>query len=149
MAFTTAAGSALAISAVAPATNDQAGFTALTFTEIGGIDKIGPVGASFEKVEFQPLKGPKDKLKGPPDYGSLQPSYAIDETDAGQTLLRTAAEDETNKLFSFKLTLATGALRYWQGRCFGVPESVDAANSVLMANPTVEVCKKIVKVAAP
>lgn len=148
MGSTTAAGSALAISVNPPATQDAAGFAALTFTEIGGLEKIGTFGASFAKVEFTPLKGAKDKHKGSPDYGSLQPSMAIDSTDAGQTILRTAADDTTSKLYSFLVTLATGDKRYFQGRVFGNPETVDGADSIVMAAPTVEVCTKPVKVAA-
>jgi hypothetical protein len=145
----TAAGSTLAISAAAPATQDAAGYAALTFTDIGGIEKIGTVGASFAKVEFQPLKGPKEKLKGSADYGSLQPSLAHNETDAGQVLLRTAAGNTTNTLYSFKATYQDGSKRYFQGRVFGYPENTDGADTVLMANPTIEVCTVVIPVAGP
>lgn len=148
MGSTTAAGTALAISAASPATEDAAGYAALTYTEIGQIEKIGAVGATFAKVEFKPLKGAVQKHKGSPDYGSLQPSMAHDSNDAGQTLLRTAADDATSKRYSFMVTLSTGDKRYFQGRVFGYPEAIDGADSILMANPTVEVDTKIVKVAA-
>lgn len=147
MGSLTAAGSALAISAAAPASEDAAGYGALAMTEIGGIEKIGAIGAVYAKVEFQPLKGPKQKHKGSVDYGSLSPSLAHDEADAGQTLLR-AASDAPTALFSFRVTLADGSKRFFQGRVFGYPETVDGADSILMANPTVEICTKIVKVAA-
>ncbi|TCP36550.1 hypothetical protein EV292_10146 [Sphingomonas sp. BK235] len=145
MVATTAAGTALAISAGTPAAQTAAAFAALTFTEIGGIDKIGTIGPTFGKVEFQPLKGPKDKLKGSPDYGTLQPSAAYDESDAGQTLLRTAAEDETNKLYAFKVTYPNGTIRFCQGRVFAAPESVDGAESVLMTNADIGICTKPIK----
>lgn len=147
MVSSTAAGSALAISAASPATDDAAGYAALTFTEIGQIDKIGSVGAVFAKVEFQPLKGPKQKHKGSVDYGSLSPTLAHDDTDAGQTLLRTAADDATSKLYAFMVTYPTGAKRYFQGRVFGYPETTDGADSILTAAPTIEISTKIVKVA--
>ncbi len=148
MVSTTAAGSALAISAGNPATDDATGYAALTYTEIGQIDKIGAVGAVFAKVEFQPLKGPKQKHKGSVDYGSLNPTLAHDSTDAGQTLLRTAADDATSKLYSFMVTYADGAKRYFQGRVFGYPETTDGADSILTAAPMIEISTKIVKVAA-
>ena len=146
MGSTTAAGSTLAISAAAPATEDAAGYQALTFTEIGQIEKIGSLGATFNKVEFQPLKGPKQKHKGSVDYGSLQPTLAHDDEDAGQTLLRTASDDATSKLYAFEVTYPTGAKRYFQGRVFGYPETVDGADTILMVSPTVEINTKIVKV---
>ncbi|TXI87762.1 MAG: hypothetical protein E6Q40_04500 [Cupriavidus sp.] len=145
MTSTTAAGSALAMSAAAPATEDATGYAALTFTEIGQIEQIGAVGAVYAKVEFTPLKGAKQKHKGSVDYGSLQPSMAHDPTDAGQTLLRTAAD--SNSLYSFMVTLPDGAKRYFQGRVFGYPENIGGADTIVMANPTVEISTKIVKVA--
>lgn len=144
---TTAAGSTLAICAALPATEDAAGYGALTFVEIGQIEKLGAIGATYNKVEFKPLKGPVQKHKGSVDYGSIQPSMAMDETDAGQALMRTAADDATSKLYSFKVEYPTGAKRYFQGRVFGMPESPDNADSILMANPTVEISTKTVKVA--
>lgn len=149
MGSITAAGTALAISAGAPATQDAAGYAALTWTEIGQIEKIGAIGATTNKVEFQPLKGPKQKHKGSTDYGSLQPSLAHDDEDAGQTLLRTASEPENNAKYSFKATYPDGAIRYWQGRVFGYPETVDGADTIIMAAPTVEIDTKVIKVAAP
>jgi hypothetical protein len=148
MKTSSAAGSSLAISAALPASDDAAGYAALAFTEVGNIDKIGALGKTFAKVEFQPLKGAKQKFKGSVDYGSLAPSMAHDSDDAGQTLLRTASDDETQKLYSFQVTYATGEKRYFQGRVFGYPETVDGADTVITAAPTVEICTKIVKVAA-
>lgn len=146
MTSLTAAGSTLAISAAAPATQDAAGYGALTLTEIGQVEKIGTLGASFAKVDFQPLKGPKQKYKGSADYGALQPSIAIDSEDAGQTLLNTAADDESQKLYTFRATYPNGAKRFFQGRVFGSPETADGADTMLMMAPAIEICTKIVRV---
>lgn len=145
MSSTTAAGTAIGISAAAPATFDATGYAALTFTEIGGVEQIGAIGATTNKVEFQPLKGPKEKHKGSTDYGSLQPSMAHDDDDAGQTLLRTAAEPDNNTLYSFQITYPNGKKRWSQGRVFGYPENIGNADSIVMANPTIEFSKKVVK----
>lgn len=145
MTATTAAGSSIAISAALPATEDTAGYAALTFTDIGGVEKLGAFGATTAKVDFQPLKGPKEKLKGSTDYGSLTVSLAHDKADAGQTLLRTAGEPDNNALYAYKITFANGDRRFSQGRVFGYPETVDGADSIIMANPVIEFSKKIVK----
>lgn len=149
MTTTTSAGTALAISVATPATYDATGFAALTFTEVGNVEKLGPIGPTYAKVEFQPLKGPKQKRKGSADYGSLSPNIAIDESDAGQALMRTAGEDETNKLYSFMVTYPSGAKRYFQGQVFGWPENTDSADTMFTVAPTVEISTKIVKVTAP
>lgn len=149
MTSTTSAGSTLAISATAPATFDEAGYEAATFTEVGGIEKIGGLGAVFAKVEFQPLKGPKDKHKGSRDNGSLAPSMALDEDDAGQILMQTASDDKTSKIYYFEVTYPTGAKRWFGARVFGMPETVDGADTIIMATPTVEIVTDIVRKAAP
>ena len=148
MGLQTGAGSAIAISVAAPVTQDVAGYAALTYTEGGNCEKIGTIGATFAKTEFQPLKGAKQTLKGSADYGSLQPSFALDEEDAGQTLFKTAADDETNTLYSVRVTYQSGAKRYFQGRVFGWPETIDGADPVMMATPTVEICTKVVRAPA-
>jgi hypothetical protein len=137
----------MAISAANPASPDTAGYAALVYTEVSLIEKIGTIGAIYAKVEFQPFIGAKQKYKGAVDYGALQPSLAHEETDAGQALLRVAADDVTTKLYSFLVTYQTGAKRYFQGRVFGYPENTDGADTILMATPTVEICSAIVKVA--
>lgn len=145
MGSTTAAGTTIAISAGVPATQDVAGYGALTYTTIGGVEQIGAIGANTAKVEFQPLAGPKEKHKGSTDYGSLQPNMAHDKSDAGQTLLRTACEPDNNALYAIKVVYPTGDKRYFQARGFSYPENVGNADSIITANPTLEINTKIVK----
>lgn len=147
MGSMTAAGTTLAFSAAIPATYDAAGFAALTFTEVGGLEKIGGIGATYAKVEFKPLKGATEKHKGSVDYGSLQPSMAVDETDAGQTLMRTASEHPTAS-YSGRVILPDGSKRYFMSKIFGMPETIDGADSIIMATPTVEINTKPIRVAA-
>ncbi|WP_380925479.1 hypothetical protein [Sphingomonas leidyi] len=148
MGLHTGAGSTIAISIAAPATQDAAGYAALTFTEAGNCEKIGTIGATFAKTEFQPLKGAKQKLKGSADYGALQPNFGVDDEDAGQALFQTAANDETNALYSIRVVKQNGDKRYFQSRVFGWPETIDGADAVVTATPTVEICSKVVKVPA-
>ena len=148
MGSTTATGTAIAISAAVPATQTEAGYTALTFTEIGGVEKLGPIGANVSKITFQPLKGALEKHKGPADYGSLSPTMAHDETDAGQVLLRTASEPGNNALYAFKVTYPNGAIRYFQARVFGYQDTAEGAESLVMGATMIEICTPIIKKAA-
>lgn len=145
MTSTPSAGSTAHISAALPATADAAGYGALTYTKIGGLQSIGTFGATTTVVNFQPLDGPEEKHKGPTNYGSLQLPIAHDKADAGQTLLRTAAAPTNNALYSIKLILSNGDKRYFQARVFGYPETVGEATTVLMANPTLEINTAVVK----
>lgn len=148
MTSTTSAGTTLHFSAALPATEDAAGYAALTYTKVGGVESIGPIGATTGVVNFQPLDGPLEKHKGSTNYGSLAPAIAHDKSDAGQTLMRTAAEPGNNALYSGMAIYPTGDKRYFMSRVFGWPENVGNADSILMANPTVEISSKIVKVNA-
>lgn len=148
MGIMTAAGSKLAISAGLPATPNEAGFDALTFTEIGMCDKIGPVGATYGQTTFQPLVGPEITIKGGVKYGLLNPSYAVDGEDAGQALMKTAS-DELIDDFSFRITRPDGSIRYFLGKVFGVPEDIGTAETVIMGNPVVAINTKPIEVAAP
>lgn len=148
MGSITAAGTALFISAGVPASQDQAGYTALEYTEIGDIEKIGTIGAVTSKVEFQPLKGAKQKHKGSTDYGALQPTLAHNDADAGQTLIRTAAAPTNNALYAVKVVFPDGAMRFFQVRVFGYPEQVEGADSIITATPVLEINTPIVKVAS-
>src|SRR3546814_12499032 len=148
MGSTTAAGTALALCADTPATEDAVGYAALTFIEVGQVEKIGAIGATFAKVEFQPLKGPKQKHKGSADYGSLQPSLAHDDEDAGQTLPRTASDDATSKLYSVDVTYPDGAKRVFGRRGFGYPEHTDSHDSDNLANPPIAIRPKRLQIVA-
>lgn len=149
MTASTSAGTTFGLSAAAPATYDPTGFAALTFTLVGGIEKLGGFGAETEVINFQPLSGPKEKHKGPVDYKQLTPTLAHDKADAGQTLLRTACEPDNNALYSTCVTFSNGDKRYSQGRAFSYVETVDGASSLIMASPVIELSKKVIKVDAP
>ncbi len=148
MTSSTSAGTKYAISAGLPATDDAAGYAALTFTNVKGVESIPAFGAQVAVNSFQPLDGPLEKHKGPVNYGTLQIPMAYDKTDAGQIIVRTAAEPTNNAMYSHKITFPNGDVRYSSGRVFGAPETVGGATNVLMMNPTIELSTKIVKVDA-
>ncbi|MBO9380242.1 hypothetical protein GG804_26100 [Sphingomonas histidinilytica] len=145
----TAAGTTLSVSAGKPATSDAAGYAALTWTEVGGVEKLGVIGATVNKTEFLLLKGTKLKMKGSADHGTLQPNMLSDAADAGQTIIRTFADPDNKAEMSVKLTYPDGAIRYSGGPVFGSPENVDGADAALTETPTIELTRKIIKVAAP
>lgn len=141
---TTAAGSALAICAGLPSRADLPGYAALTYLDIGGLEKIGTYGGKPTTVSYQPLRGGKQKRKGPTDYGGLQPKLAPDYADAGQALLAVAAAEKRRR-FAFRITLSDGGVRYFQGRVFDFVEAVENAESILNVTGRVEISTPIVK----
>lgn len=148
MGGTTAAGSKLAISAGVPASQNLTGYEALTYTSIAGVESIGGFGATTEVVTFQPLDGPVEKYKGPTNYGQLSPSIKVDDGDAGQALIQVASAPTNNAWYAFRVTKPDGSLRFFQAGVFGFPETVGAANSMIMAAPSIEINTAVVKKAA-
>lgn len=145
MGSTTAAGTVLAISAGIPASQTVAAYEALTYTEVGKVSNLGGLGPTTGVVNFQPLNGPEEKHKGPTSYGTLNPNMALDEEDAGQALMVVASEPENNDLYAFRVTKPDGALRFFQARVFGMPETIGEAASMITAAPAIEINTKVLK----
>lgn len=61
---------------------------------------------------------------------------------------RSAADDKTQTLYSFKVTRQDGTRRFFRGRVFGLPETIDGADTMVMATPTIEICTELVKAGA-
>lgn len=144
----TAAGTGLAISAGVPATQDAAGYGALSYTEISNVESLGGFGPTTEVTTFQPLRGAQQKHKGPTNFGALNPTIALEEADAGQALLTTASAPTNSALYAIRVSKPDGSLRYFQARVFGMPETIGAANSMITAAPVIEINTPVVKVAA-
>lgn len=140
MAWQTAAGASLAISTVAgpPATFDEAGYSALIYTNIGEITNIGEFGKEFALVTHQPLdtRGVK-KGKGSFNNGTLNPTLAVDNEDGGQVLLQTALESDVP--YAFLVTLQDGSEYYMMGRTMSFKTTVGTVDDVVTASPTIEV----------
>lgn len=148
MTSSTSAGTTIGLTAGIPATQDSAGFAALTYTTVSGVESIPAFGATTTVNSFQPLNGPQDKHKGPTNNGSLQVPMAYDKADAGQTLMRAAAAPSNNGLYAFVVTFPNGDKRYFQGRVFGAQETPGSATNVLMLTSTVEITTAVVRVDA-
>lgn len=138
MVSMTSAGSELAVSAAAPATQTSAGYAALTYTPVGGVSSIGSIGATYGEIEFVPLIGATETHKGGVNYGSLTPSMASDDSDAGQTILATATDSQT-ALLSVRVTKPDGKRVYCQARCFSLPDTIGEANTIIMRNANLKI----------
>lgn len=115
MTAQTSAGTTLAISAGNPATFNQAGFEALSFTEIGEITDIsGDVGRTYNVVTHNPLKTRATvKKKGSYNSGSYTAPLALDRDDAGQAVARAALASDND--YAFCITEQNGTKVYHLG----------------------------------
>lgn len=137
-AFTTSAGTTIALSASQPATYNQAGYEALTFTSIGGVTDLGQIPTKvFQLVEvfFVASRG-KAKAKGGYDLGSQTVTYAVDDGDAGQTLVDAASESDA--AYSVKIDHPTEGTIYAQALVMGGPITYGDVNTASTQAITLE-----------
>lgn len=107
-------GSTLSIVAGTPATEDQAGYEALSYTEVGKIVSIGELGDTSEDISFDLLKpGRKTHVNGVKDIGEVPIVLETDTADAGQVILEAA--NNGNVTHSFRVTDSDGEDVYFQG----------------------------------
>lgn len=114
MSVNTSAGTLLSISAAAPASFTAAGYAALTYTPIGEIVDPGEFGRKYAVVTHTPVgtRGTQ-KFKGSFNEGAMNLQMGLDTADAGQILLQAAVNSDAPH--SFKVTLPSGAIFYFQG----------------------------------
>ena len=139
MTAMTSAGTTLAISAGTPATFNQAGFSALSFTEIGEVTEVGgDVGRSYSLVTHNPLATrATQKYKGSYNSGSLTLPLAIDRADAGQIIAQAALVSDA--AYSFALTLQDGAVIYFRGMVMSFPLNAGGVDAITSGTITVEI----------
>lgn len=135
----TSAGTTIAISATLPATFNQAGFEALTFTTIGEVTNVeGNVGRTYNLVTHNPLATRATvKKKGSYNSGSLTCPLAIDRDDAGQLIAQDALLSDND--YAFAITEQDGTVRYFQGIVMSFPVVYGGVDAITTGTLTVEI----------
>lgn len=133
------AGTTLGISAGSPATFDEVGFEALTFTTIGEITDVGgDIGRVYNLVIHNPLATRStNKYKGSYNSGSMTLTLALDADDAGQVLA--AAALTSDSAYSFKITRNDATVRYFRGMVMSFPENYGGVDAINTRTMTVEI----------
>lgn len=138
-------GTTIGVSATLPATADLAGYQAvgMTYTAIGEVTEIPSYGAEHEVVTHTPLAtGVTAKYHGSLNYGSITVPMALDQSNAGQTALKTALTNKSR--VAFKVSYADGTADYFQGkvmsfrRAASLGEVVTAEVMIEIETPIVE-----------
>ena len=132
MAVETVAGTTIGISAGVPATFNAAGYLALTYSTIGEITDGGSHGRVYAEVTHMPIgnRGTQ-KFKGSFNEGNKTLQLAINGSDAGQTLLRSAVLSDNP--YAFKVTYQGGAIDYFQARAMSFSKATAGVDSILTA----------------
>ena len=139
-------GSLVYASVAVPATEDAAGYGALTYTEIGSIEDAGEHGGTATVTNFIPLAtGVVDKLKGSIDYGSKEMTMAVIGDDAGQALLAGAFDGANkNSIVSIKVVDQDGNIDYFMVYVTKFARQGGNADSVDMLSVQLAVRSKVI-----
>jgi hypothetical protein len=137
MTVRTSAGSTIAISAAQPATFDQAGYEALTFTTIGEVTDLGEFGRDYALVTHNPIatRGTV-KRKGSYNEGTMDMKLGLDNDDAGQIIAKAASESDNDH--SIKVTLQDGSDYYFQAQVMNFKVGVGSVDTITNASIKLE-----------
>lgn len=98
-----------------PATENAAGYEALTWVEVGEVVSIGEYGDTSEDVAVTKLKdGRTEHFNGAKDGGEMPVTCVREAADAGQVLVE--ANANTNQTVSTRITDPNGDIEYSYGR---------------------------------
>lgn len=148
MSVNTSLGITIAVTTSAPATEDEAGYEALTYTNIGEVVNIGEIGPSAAVVNHDAIdKGYTQKFKGQINYGSMPLQLGRDIDDAGQIILKAGADGAAKyTVHTWKVTHPVGLVQYFRGMVFGYTTNIGGSNTVVGANATVELNSPVLDV---
>ena len=134
-------GTVISASAAQPATEDQTGYEALSWTVVGEVTDIGESGGTASITTFTPVaSGVVNKRKGSIDYGTMALSIAKDAADTGQILLKAGFDGaQRNTVHSFKVAEPdSGDEAYFMGSISSFTTIRGDANAVMAHTCNIE-----------
>jgi len=137
MTVRSSAGTTIGLSSSAPATFNSAGYSALTFTNIGEVTDLGEFGREYNLITHNPIGSRGTvKLKGSFNEGSINMTLGLDTDDAGQILAKTASQSDND--YSFVITTQNGDDYYFQAKVMSFKVNVGSVDSVTTATIMLE-----------
>lgn len=144
----TSAGSKIFISNTLPVTHDQAGYEALTFTEIGQVTDIPEFGPEYTIITHLPLStGVAEKKKGSRNNGAVALNAAMVRGDAGHQKVLIGLNDYGNQ--AFMVEYQDGTVEYFDALVASYKRAIGNADQITACTINVEVNTDIVTVEAP
>ena len=144
MSAETSAGTLFKISAGLPATYNEAGFEALTFTEVGEVTDYGEFGRKYNLVKHNPVATRKTvKRKGSYDSGSMTIPMALVNDDAGQIIMKAAAASDASH--SVCIELKDGYKFYFTVQVMQFLIKVGSVDSITQATAMLELDDDVIE----
>jgi hypothetical protein len=148
----TSAGSKIYITSGLPATEDQAGYEALSYDEIGEVVSIAEYGPSSGVINHNKLSTQIiEKFKGSRDFGNFAIGVGRAPGDAGQSTC--VAAEQSNNRYSFKVTHgdtggSTPTTEYYQAIVSTFTTNIGSAEQVTAANINIAITTRIIEIAS-
>jgi hypothetical protein len=125
----TSSGTKLFVSAAAPATENAAGYAALTYTQVGEIITLGEFGVSVSPINVDFLDDEvTQKFHGQINAGDLSVTVGRASGDAGQIICETAVTSKAK--LSCKVQFADGSIQYFRAKVFSYTANAATGNIV-------------------
>jgi len=142
MSVFTSSGTTLSISAAAPATYNEAGYEALTYTEIGEVGDLGDIPSKvFEVITWRNIASRgTSKAKGPYDIPDQVIMVGVDPDDAGQALLTTATDSDN----AYSICISSPTLGDFYGRALVMGGPISFGDGSAVATRSVTLAYTIV-----
>jgi hypothetical protein len=131
------------ISSALPATYDNAGYSALTWTQIRGIRSIGDIGVTYETIDYNVIDGIRHNKKS----GTLANSIAVEVIkidDAGQTMLKTLIGLTSS--YSFKCVTVDNTIYYFTAACSYRMANAGESSNIHITRLTLELDSDLLEV---
>lgn len=143
----TSAGTTISVVDSNPASYDQTGFEALTFSLIGEVTDLGEFGREYSAVTHNPLGDRRTvKRKGSYNDGTVAMTVARVPGDGGQTLLTTGLDSDDS--YSFEVVLQDGTTLYFEAQIMSYTTNVGSVDQITTASVSLEITNDIIEVAA-
>lgn len=119
-------------------------FSGQTWTEIDGWETCGAIGDMAEVISTNLInRGRTVKQKGTKNAGTMENTFAVIDSDAGQAALAAAAASDSN--YAFKIEWSTGEVFYFIALAMSKTRPGGGANTVQMLAATLEINSNIVE----
>lgn len=142
MTVNTTAGSTLRVTASAPATFDSAGYTTLFSTSpapalVGEITDFGEFGREYNLVNHNPVASRgTQKFKGSFNEGQMNLTLGLDTDDAGQILMKTAADSDSD--YYFEVSTQNGDKYFFAAKVMKFKVNLGNVDQITQASTTLE-----------
>ena len=120
----------ISVSASLPATFDDTGYAALTFSAIGQVTDWTAGGQVYNVVTSNPIaQRGTDKYKGTFNNGADTITVNRDDNDAGQVIIQAALTSDADQ--SFEVTYQDGTIDYFTGKVVSFDTVAGGADSIV------------------